>query len=934
MTWGHRSLKILNPNCADKLRRVLGEGWDKGVLEEAANSISELTADFSRIVAKPGWPVSDTTTKILEGVYGRLYREGTTWDPGFREPPGALDRQPEPKVLAASEAMKMSALQFAFGLVVQRTVNELLETFRYYICSPDSFAVGMSKTTLTMGHVRGHKQIRAAHLDALASAVAFFSMGRDVLDHYQRDATAQGLTDSDARNPDYPFNHLPLWAATLWDNLKGGSQSFIQFAGMTVKWPDEEGGSEQPNPLEHYYKVLQLGGKDEFGNTITHVIVDVVDTGEGKRYVRKDELPKPLNCYPSAYDLIEQPASSANSSKEIEQPWARASQLHDTRKSQSFEALSGHFTAGNNASMKANLEEHIDETAPFEAAMEVAMLPGWKKFFGVDRNDRAERKADYIAQINSTKRESFWTRSHQHLEGSHRGDRWLNPTVKEQNAIERLILATAKEVGRDIRAVNNHPKPRRRLPSKPLEPEAAGRAASTANSIADNSMHDSPQHEFERDGSGHVSPCASGGADNSDAEAADPVGVAASSAELQFTGGSSKDPCDCGGDEAEAIESFTADPSDGGGAVGEPSQEGGEHPGADNSTSGECNDSSNDDADSEEDEFAQIDIDLNPGSVQFALDCFNTVSGSTSDWTRHNNDVWLLGLDDGATYSNKGNDVSVRRTPHPLLKRALKALKCKVDPNISFAVEAASPKHAYVRFSDFAGIQYVYVERTRQPTGTDEGGGTMDWSTTMDFRIMSTTLEALSLCSADGDEGVNLGRQSLRKLLAEQNEALGHREGTRTQFKDSDAIFHQGSTYSTGDIRTLIGVVRWYPAVHDTPATGYWASKSYNYDVLKMGSPYVQKAARARRAKGDQSARQSTRATSIGRPAGGKSGGGKRRTRSTPAKKSDEDNPADSDDRQLHGRPGAFTLMVYEVFIVSRKNCPLTLSPHTTVTAR
>jgi hypothetical protein len=443
------------------------------------------------------------------------------------------------------------------------------------------------------------------------------------------------------------------------------------------------------------------------------------------------------------------------------------------------------------------------------------------------------------------------------------------------------------------------------------------------------SASDSQQHEFDRDGSGHVSPCASGdggdfecptpvGADNSDAKAADPVVVAASSAELQFTGGDSKDPLagDSGGDEPEPFESFTAGPCDGGGAVGEPSQEGGEHPSADNRASGECNDSSNDDAESEEDEFAQVDIDANPSSVQFALDCFNAVSGLTRNWMKHRHDVWLLGLKAGATFSNRGRDVSVQRTPNPLLTRGLKALQCKVDPKISFSVEAASPKYAYVRFSDYAGVQYVYVERTRQPTetGDSEGGGTMDWSQTMDFRIMSTTAEALSLCSADADEGINLGRKSLRKVLDEQTVALGDRAGSRMQIEDSDAIFHQGSTYSTGDIRTLIGVVRWYPAVQDTPpAPGHWASKSYNYDVLKMGSPYVQKVARASRATGhpSQPARQSARATHIGRPAGGKAGGGKRRTRSTPAEPSDQDNPADSDhDTPLHGRPGAFTLII------------------------
>ena len=77
--------------------------------------------------------------------------------------------------MEASHWMKMCLLYFAFGLVVQRTASHILDVFRFYIFSPNAFAVGMNQT---MGHVRGSKQIRAAHLDALATAVVFKVMGR------------------------------------------------------------------------------------------------------------------------------------------------------------------------------------------------------------------------------------------------------------------------------------------------------------------------------------------------------------------------------------------------------------------------------------------------------------------------------------------------------------------------------------------------------------------------------------------------------------------------------------------------------------------------------------------------------------------------------------------------------------------------------------
>ena len=145
----------LDARCAEKLRKILGEdlmGVD--VRESYANSISEPIADFLRIAAMPGWPVPDTTTVILEAGFSRLYRDGKTWDLGFLGSQYAA----APKTIEQSKLMKMCLLQFTFWLVVQRTASELLDAFRFYIFSPDAFAVGMNQTTLTMGHVRGSNE--------------------------------------------------------------------------------------------------------------------------------------------------------------------------------------------------------------------------------------------------------------------------------------------------------------------------------------------------------------------------------------------------------------------------------------------------------------------------------------------------------------------------------------------------------------------------------------------------------------------------------------------------------------------------------------------------------------------------------------------------------------------------------------------------------
>ena len=161
MQWEHWSLKILNPGCAGKLRKVLGEYWDGAILEAAVNSISELIGDLRDIARRPGWPVPDTTIKILEGVFGRLYRNGTTCDPGF------LGSEAAPTELRPTVMMKMCALQFTFWLVAQRTAAELIDTLSFYIFSPNSFAVGMKESELTREHVQCGQgtqgPIRVAH---------------------------------------------------------------------------------------------------------------------------------------------------------------------------------------------------------------------------------------------------------------------------------------------------------------------------------------------------------------------------------------------------------------------------------------------------------------------------------------------------------------------------------------------------------------------------------------------------------------------------------------------------------------------------------------------------------------------------------------------------------------------------------------------------
>ena len=148
----------------------------------------------------------------------------------------------------------MCLLYFAFGLVVQRTSSQILDVFHFYIVSPDAFAVSMNQT-------RGHDDTSEAaskfeQLILMCWPLQLGSnlkiMGRDLLDHYRRNA---GQND----NHCYPINYFPLWAAALWG--EEGSPEVTVFGGLTDSWPGESGWAER-NPLNHFYEVQALGNTD------------------------------------------------------------------------------------------------------------------------------------------------------------------------------------------------------------------------------------------------------------------------------------------------------------------------------------------------------------------------------------------------------------------------------------------------------------------------------------------------------------------------------------------------------------------------------------------------------------------------------------------------------------------------------------------------
>ena len=80
----------------------------------------------------------------------------------------------------------------------------------------------------------------------------------------------------------------------------------------------------------------------------------------------------------------------------------------------------------------------------------------------------------------------------------------------------------------------------------------------------------------------------------------------------------------------------------------------------------------------EEEEFAAVKFGTNTGSVQFALDCFNAVSGLRKSFSEFRNDVWPL--TDNVTHDAGNHEATVRRRPTDQLRLYLRTFKCLVNP--------------------------------------------------------------------------------------------------------------------------------------------------------------------------------------------------------------------------------------------------------------
>ena len=201
-------------------------------------------------------------------------------------------------------------------------------------------------------------------------------------------------------------------------------------------------------------------------------------------------------------------------------------------------------------------------------------------------------------------------------------------------------------------------------------------------------------------------------------------------------------------------------------------------------------------------QITKVKLNENPWSMDFAIACSNLA------WYGNEQNpypVWLMKERDTAVYGkgDKASEVTITRRASPYLSNMLRLKECRVHPGISFVVSAHSEKNYYLLFDNWAGACLVMVDKI-MPPDKDARNERDKWSETFSYRRVFRTDEAARYSKGTKDKGLRMGNAFFRRKLIEE-EAFSKANNLEEPF----TTYHVGDVFYTGDIRTLVGVVRW-----------------------------------------------------------------------------------------------------------------------------
>ena len=196
--------------------------------------------------------------------------------------------------------------------------------------------------------------------------------------------------------------------------------------------------------------------------------------------------------------------------------------------------------------------------------------------------------------------------------------------------------------------------------------------------------------------------------------------------------------------------------------------------------------------------------------------CVNVFNEATPHHPRQKTNVWLPS---DVIFRRQRTELVaiVTRRPSDRVKLLLQKHKIPISTaSIEFTVERSSSNLGYIRFDEFAGFQLVKIETIKQQRKAGEDA----WAGTCSYRRLMTTEEALQTCDEDNDSKGYLGRKSLRLILNADKQSK--RE-----------TYHEGECIFSGDLRGLIGVVRWHRAEEKPKPENH--TDFPDSDLLRMG---------------------------------------------------------------------------------------------------
>jgi hypothetical protein len=234
----------------------------------------------------------------------------------------------------------------------------------------------------------------------------------------------------------------------------------------------------------------------------------------------------------------------------------------------------------------------------------------------------------------------------------------------------------------------------------------------------------------------------------------------------------------------------------------------------------------------------KVKLNENPWSMDFAIAC------SDLAWYGNEQDpypVWLMKERDTAVYGkgDHASEVTITRRASPYIGNMLRLKECRVHPGISFVVSARSEKNYYLMFDSYAGAFPVMVDKI-MPPDNDARNETDKWKETISYRRVFHTEEAVKYSRGTKDKGLRMGHAFFRRKLAEEQE-FSEANGLEVPF----TTYHLGDVFYTGDIRRLVGVVRWKSEGAKDLAEDYFP-EYLQADLVITGAGVVQSTGRRR----------------------------------------------------------------------------------------